>query len=612
MSAAETVPPDNFVVDEEDFVQWLGTKNMAWQPLSRGEYNVTLEQAQLFYICEDMPRWCQAFMREPDTDEPYVFWGYQLASARSYDQNVVHQDGSEVGKTREIAAMILWGSITGFGYRLKNPSILVGAPMQSHLDEIIMDVEKHMGEGDAAGSSDKPIINRCWLKPKRHPHTMHKLKGWTCSKNNIAQVYYRPAGHDGEAFRGVHVNGQLIMDEAAKVKNKVCWSEFFRAGKPGCKKRVYSVPDGDNTSRFHAFTQEADTDLKPGEEGWRLFHWPKTLMPPPFWTPGRDRELQQLYAGRDEPGYQRNVLGLHGQQENPVWSYDLLQSNIKDTPEYRALKLVADSSNNNLHIYAYRVERLPGKDKYKEITITDRTESLSSFQDGDNSTRRESILRLLREFFEYLGDGVYYAGADLGFAKDPTEIIFRREQGQELRRVLRIHLKGVKYTLQCEIIYCIDKIFNMNAQWGVDFGNAGTMVVQHLQDDDAFEDANYEQRLTGFAFGTSVAAVNEDGDVLEEEDKDGNMKAVKLPAKELATNLITRRLQDRTFTGALDYEIMNHYSNHTAREGAKHRIFSKDNDHTIDAERAMLLRKAFSNEGAADVFASGVFIRGAA
>src|SRR5690606_41561870 len=69
-------------------------------------------------------------------------------------------------------------------------------------------------------------------------------------------TYYRPGGHDGEAFRGVHVNAFGFFDEAAKVKNAVIFSEFWRALKPGCRSRVYSVPDGDRSTRSEEHTSE--------------------------------------------------------------------------------------------------------------------------------------------------------------------------------------------------------------------------------------------------------------------------------------------------------------------------------------------------------------------
>lgn len=603
---------DRAVLDVDGFDAWLAARGWAWQGIDRGDYGLTLEEAQLIYVCEDPVLWCRAFMTEPDTGEPYSFFDYQEAAVRAWDQDLVCIAGAEVGKSRSIIATILWGQCTGFGFRIRNPSILVGAPQQTHLDEIIMAVEAHVGEGDGS-SGRKPLINRFWRKPKRAPHTMHKFKGPTCTNDQLGLVYYRPASTDGEAFRGVHVNAMLLMDEAAKLKNPVCWSEFWRAGKPGCRKQVWSVPDGDNATVYYRLTQQARTNLQPGEDGWRLFHWPKTLMPPPFWTPERDREFQRLYGGRDAPGYQRNVLGLHGQQENPVWPWVLLESNIREVQEYRALKIVVDERNGTVQVQAFAFELVitEGKKSSRERALLDREDDFDAFK--DSATRRDAVRSLLREVFDPIENAVLWFGADLGFSNDPTEILVSREIGHELRDIARINAKGVPYWMQTELVYCLDELFGFAGRFGVDFGSAGTKVVQDMQCLEIYEDGHYDERMTGFNFASVVDCVDEDGNALTEENKHGDQVPVRLPAKELATNLITDRFQKRAWAMPYDGEVINHLANHTAREGQKHRIFSKSMDHSIDARRVLILRKVFDEAvGAADVFSSGVYRREAA
>lgn len=603
---------DRCVVDPDAFDAWLQGMGWAWQPLSRGEYGVSLEEAQLLHVCQDPALWCRAFMDEPDTGEPYNFWPYQRESIDGWDQDGIHQDGAEVGKTREITALILWGQCTGFGYSIRNPSVLVAAPQQTHLDEIIMAIEAHVGEGEGS-EGPKPVIHRFWRKPRKHPHYMMRFKGPTCGANQLGTVYFRPAGYDGEAFRGVHVNAMALFDEAAKVKNKVCWSEFHRALKPGCIQRVYSVPDGDNTTVYYRMTQQAIPNLPKGQPGMRLFHWPKTLMPDPFWSEARKREFIKRYGSEDAPGYQRNVLGLHGQQENPVWMWSLLEKNIHDTPDYRVLKLLVNEAQGEIHATGYGVELTEqhGKKIGTERPLFDRYEDLDAFQ--DKATRRDEIRRLLRDVFAPVEGSVLWAGADLGFSNDPTEIFLAREIGSDLRDLVRIQARGLDYYLQCELIYCLDELFGFKANWGVDFGNAGTAVVQILQSSETYEDGRYDERMTGFQFAAVVDATDEEGNLLEEEDKHGDLKPVRLPAKELATNLITARFQRRGWVLPYDADVIGHFSNHTAREGSRHRIFDKHNDHTIDAKRALILRKVFNEQiGTADVFSSGVHRRDAA
>jgi len=615
--------------DIDGFDAWLEKQQMAWQPLSRGEYGITIEQAQLAYISQDPVLWCKAFLKEPNPtddmirtrgndegDVPYELWPYQQESVRTWQQDVIHQDAAEVGKTREITALILWGECTAFGGKIFRPYILVGAPQQTHLDEIIMDIEEHVGINDDHNGA-KPFIHHFWRKPKRTPHTMLRFltpNPARPDRPSIGRVYFRPAGHDGEAFRGVHVNALGLMDEAAKIKGKTIWSEFFRALKPGCPHRIYSVPDGDIDSEFYRMGQQAIPDLQPGKDGLRLFHWAKSLMPPPFWTADREQYFIRIYGGKNTPGYQRNVLGLNGQQENTIWSWEVMEPNYQNVPEYRGIKIEIDKTEGSVQVQAYSIEysiienRKAGKDNY----LTDRAESLSDYPEKDHAKQFAAWKQLLREFINTPPQGVYWIGADLGYSKDPTEIFVYQELGQELKEVLRVHTKGMGYDMQAVLIYAIDAVFHRAGNWGVDFGSAGTMVVQILQNYEQFEDANFDDRMTGFLFASALDAIDEDGEVLEEDDKKtGNKKAIRLPAKQLATDLITQRFQRVGWILPIDNEVLQHYSNHTAKQGARHLIYSKENDHTIDARRVAMLRKVFNEGGAVDVFSSGAHARAA-
>ncbi|MDQ2069328.1 hypothetical protein [Natronospira bacteriovora] len=592
------------VVDRKDFGWWLDQKGWHWRALDRGEYGISLEQAQLLYVMEDPVLWCRAFLTDPDTGQPYEFWDYQRPSIRAWDQNVVHQDGAEVGKTREIIALILWGMCTSFGMSIRRPSILVGAPQQTHLDEIIMAMEEHLGvEEDHQGG--KPIIGYHWRKPKKTPHYMARFR----TPKGPGRVYFRPSGHDGEAFRGVHVNAMALFDESAKAKHKVIWSEFFRAMMPGCKFRCYSVPDGDRQTDYYRMCQEARLNLRPGEKGMRLFHWPKTIQPESFWNQERKEEAIQNFGGEGEPGYQRNVLGLHGQQENPVFPWPVFEPNLRHVPEYRCLRLTENTSEGSVHVQAYEIElkRDQGKKHPHRQVLADRYDSLSGWRAKDRTVIREVVNKLLREFFEPLGPARYWLGADLGLRNDPTEIRVWQERGDELRCVGRIHAKHVSYDVQCELIYCLDRIHGQALHGGIDMGSAGAAVMNMLYNLEDYEDAHFEERLTGFNFGGWLDAVDEEGEALIQTDQSsGKEKAERLPAKHLATDLLLQRMQRVGFAYPYDRDTVSDYSNHTAREGTRFPIYAKKDDHVIDADRLMMLRRSFDDEqGAPDLFASG-------
>lgn len=610
---------DRCVVDQADFEQWCEYKGYTWQGLANGSYGLDIEQAQMLFVFEDPCHFVQAFMDEPDNPgTPYSFWDYQKPSVRSHDQNVVHQDGAEVGKTREIVALTIWGQITGFAGRFKSPSMLVAAPQQTHLDEIISDLEIHFGVADGL-KGKKPFIQRFWLKPKKAPHyqanflTINGVKSW---------VKFRPGGHDGSAFRGVHAEAMGIFDEAAKAHDPVIFSEFTRGLKPHATERYYSVPDGRTDTRFYELCQQAVPNLKRGERGYRKFHWAKTMMPHPFWSKEREREFILRYGSRDASGYQRNVQGLHGSAENPVFPLETMQQNFFDNPDYVTVKLIADSSCNLLRVERYNVEVKTDEKGRKFGVVANHAEHEYELDDyvmsgEERMATGEDCLRprlreLLAKFLPSSKPGDYHNGADLGFSRDPSEIFINKTIGGIDRRMARIHMLGLGYDLQQEIIYLIDERNNFQGVWGVDFGNAGTAVVQNLKAQPMYAEGDYQSRMTGFTFSRVTEQIDEDGNVLEQEDKrTGEMKPVKVNAKQLATELINGRLQKQGFEWCPDPEVVSHFQNHTSREssgGAT--IYDKKNDHTIDAQRTATLAKVYANlSGGIDVFSGGVYER---
>jgi hypothetical protein len=610
---------DRGVYDIDEYEAFLADRGWGWAQLERGDYGITVEESLVVFTFECPLRWAETFLYEPDTGEPYRFWDYQRESVRAWMQDVVHQDGAECGKTREIIALIAWAGCTAVGGRVPNPSMLVAAPQQTHLDEIIMALEEQFGV--AEGMPQQSLISHFWAKPKKTPHTMHRFLApnpLRPDKPSIARCYYRPGGHDGEAFRGVHVSAFALFDEAAKVKNKTIFSEFWRALKPGCRSRIYSVPDGDRGSEFFRLSQQAIPNLPTGKEGNRLFRWQQTMKPAPFWSPEREALMIKRFNGRNTPGYQRNVLGEHGQAENPVWSWGALLPNVVDLPDYRVFKLLADTEADTLSIEVMSVNLLmiDGRKSGEYAWREDTSIALAPILRGSDEARRAAFRDLLRPHLAGAGQGVFFAGADLGERNDPTEIILSEQVGEPLRDIVRIHAKGLPYHLQEDLISALDTLYGNLPFWGADLGSAGTAVVKNLLTLDRHADCNFEDRLVGFHFQQSVDCIGEDGEVLEQEDpRTGEVQTLSAPAKHWATQCITSRLQAGGYALPYDTDALNAMATQTAREGAKWPIYSKTDDHYPDARRQQMLRRlrSLTDDGhGVDVFAVGAVQRTAA
>lgn len=610
---------DRGVYDMDAYEAFLADRGWGWKQLERGDYGITVEESLVIFTFECPLRWAETYMFEPDTGEPYRFWDYQRESMLAWMQDVVHQDGAECGKTREIIALIAWAGCTAVGGRVANPSMLVAAPQQTHLDEIIMALEEQFGV--AEGMPQKSLISHFWAKPKKTPHTMHRFLApnpLRPDKPSIARCYYRPGGHDGEAFRGVHVSAFALFDEAAKVKNKTIFSEFWRALKMGCRSRIYSVSDGDRGSEYFRQTQQAIPDLPIGKEGTRLFRWQQTMKPYPFWSPEREALMIKRFGGRNTPGYQRNVLGEHGQAENPVWPWGALLPNVVDLPGYRLVKMLADAEADTLSIevMSVKLSMTDGRKVGEYSWLDDKAIALRPLLNGTDNERRTAMRDILRPYISGAAMGVFWVGADLGERNDPTEIILSEEIGTTLHDQVRIQARGFPYNLQEELIAALDSLYGNLPFWGVDMGSAGTTVVKDLIAVDRFADLNFEDRMVGFHFQQNVDCIGEDGAALEEDDpRTGERKVLSTPAKHWATQCISARLQEGGYAMPFDTDAINAMATQTAREGAKWPIYSKNDDHHPDARRQQMLRKlrSLTDDGCGvDVFAVGAVKRDAA
>lgn len=611
------------------FEKWMEQHNWTYHQLARGEFPTpyrSLDEFQLKCICSDRYMWSCFFLRDPDDpdhDDPYDFWDYQIESLR-WSGSCVHKDGSEVGKTREIVPFILCEAFT-----TPSGSGLVGAPLQTHLDEII-----EAAHDQLMWNRELERSLRRW---KKHPHHAFYF-------SNGFKIDFRPSGHDGNAYRGVHARTFAIKDEAVKDKNPKQWSEFWRAMKPGCVARIYSVPDGDRSCEFYKLAQRAarnqvskstqpnteeshDDDLKDVPAhikalSFRLFHWPKTLMPPPFWSAERKRFYIEQYGGEDSPGYKHNVLGEDGDPESTVFPWHQFKLCIKDVQEYRCLKVLNDAANNEVIITGYRCEFVSGQASIgdapalspgpagtspqsiepvpRAVELIDTVYRASTFFNLDDEGESE-FRRLLKSFFVYV-PGSKRGGGDFGFSGDPTELLVKLIYGKRERVIARLHLKHVTYDQQCQALDALDDLYGASSSdliWGTDFGNAGSAVAHDLQGLPQYTYKHYDDRLRGFQFQSSTDNVDEDGDPVIDA-KTG--RPAKITLKELATDIMVKKMQRLELEYPPDPDFAFFYPNHTCRQGERQRIYKKEDDHLIDADRVQILAHILG-EAVEDLFA---------
>lgn len=595
------------LVPREDFEYWLEQFDWTYHQIARDEFPEpfsSLMEFQMACFGSNPLLWVPAFLREPedsDHQDPYNLWDYQKESL-VYPGHTIHKCGAEVGKSREILAKGMFKAFT-----VNNGSGLTGAPQQTHLDEIIEMVTDQLDWN--------PDLAAELIKHKKHPHHRFKFA-------NGFKWYFRPSGHDGEAYRGVHVRTFAQKDEAAKDDHVKQWSEFFRACKPGCIIGIYSVPDGRRDTEFYRLSKIAEGNITQEEEleidsfkaaaghikeiKFRIFKWSKELMPPPYWTPARKKFFIDFYNGEDSPDYKHNVKGEDGDPANSVFPWQQLKYCIKDIPEFRCLKVLVDAANNEVIVAGYKCEYVAGDNGPvpRIIDLFDTTFRMSGYFDYEEGTVSD-FRKTIMSFFSG-APGLKMGGGDFGFSSDPTELNIYNIIGKKDRNIARLQLRGVTYDQQCEALDALDDIFGPkeSLQWGTDFGNAGSAVAHILQGQPRYRHKDYSNRLKGFQFESTAEDMDEDGIAIIDS-KTG--KPAKKTMKELSTDILTKKMQRMDLEYPPDSDLITQYTGHTVTAG-KHRIYSKGNDHIIDSNRAMVLAKLFNNV-VEDYFACGSNLR---
>jgi len=350
---------------------------------------------------------------------------------------------------------------------------------------------------------------------------------------NGAIVYFRPGGTGGNAFRSLHVDF-LLVDEAAWLP-EAAWKALRQCLNAGGQFRVYSTPNGLRDTTYYRITQSKE---------WKQFHWPSWVAPD--WSPQREKELVEFYGGKDTPGWQHEVAGEHGRPTYGAFNTVQVIRSLAAIPEYRKVSISGDAL----------------ADCETELQIRDRL---------------EQVLNLAG------GQGIYWLGGDLGYTSDPTEILLfeEDEKNETLSLVLRIHAEQVAYPVITEVIALVDRLYGP-VGLGVDRGGNGMSVVQELLGLDKYRDLHLAGRLVGYDFGGSIAVGEDDAG-----------KLIKKRMKEHMTALINEALNGRRLVlPKQDHAVEDQLCTQTYVLSDRGVIYSKGNDHIVDAMRCALLRRA--------------------
>lgn len=285
---------------------------------------LTDDEKYLIALLEDESGVDQAEFLWPDeTSEEGVFrcWDYQVAWYRDSSKFSIDQCARSVGKSVGI-------QLRAFAFAFNNPDeeMLITAPELIHLDPVTRYIEDRM--------LGVRIAREMLKKDGKSNGVRHRP--FEVRFSNGAKILGRIPQKDGKGVKGMHPK-KLEMDEAQDYPEPgwIELTETLRYGQEGATWRAHGVTRGVR-DYFYKLTQP--------ESGWTVHRI--TAMHRPDWTPEERKQKAEVYGGRHSPDYRRNILGQHGDAQNPLFvltrlmaCVDSNQGSIYNTNEYMHLRI---------------------------------------------------------------------------------------------------------------------------------------------------------------------------------------------------------------------------------------------------------------------------------
>jgi len=398
------------------------------------------------------------FLRVDETqpDRVYRAWDFQWPWYRHESTYVISATARAVGKTSGMLNRVI-----AFPFTHPGEELVIVAPEMNHLNPVTSHVDQ--------------MLNSIRLCREMIP----KQRGF--SRNPHFEVYFTNGSRivsrlplkDGRGVKGLH-SICIVMDESQDIPSQG-WVEIFEClnyDKPGASFRAYGVSRGIRDN-FYKFSSGDNPDIPFHVQKW-------TAMHRPGWGDAERRDKIALYGGtEDHPDYKRNIYGEHGDAANPLFVLSRLMG---------CVRMSEDKWANEYN-----------EDVYYLLRVNDELLSQGA---------------PVEAFFSPPGSHLdeqyhsYWAGIDVGFTRDPTEILVfgeyatKKDQSDwKLRLLSRIQLQRVGAEDQARMIRCLFDFYGIRLRgMGMDKTGNGLPLYQTLGEGSQTTDVAVAKRIKGYAY----------------------------------------------------------------------------------------------------------------
>jgi hypothetical protein len=492
-------------------------------------------------------------------DGCYRVWDFQWSLYRNKAMYQIDWCSRAIGKTQGIIMRL-----TGFMFSYPGQEAFVLAPSANHLQPITDKLTQEV--------RSVRLLREMLLKGRTDG-----IKGgqgqFQMVLYNGSRILGRIPGLGGKNTKGIH-SIVIETDESQEFEDQV-WIEVLESlerTQPGAVWRAHGVSRG-SRDKFYKFTMGEDPALP-----FFVHRYP--AMYRPTWSDDERREKIALYGGsKDNVDYKRNIFGDHGDVANRLFVLARLMDCVR----------IQESTWANTY----------NDEVYYECKIND--EALRS--------GGISIEQLIDPPGNHFDDKyyAYYAGIDVGFTADPSEVLlFGETEGPDgefmLRLLMRLHMMRLSAADQAAALIHVfdlygkrlkslgmDKTGNGLPLWQeMDPGAVGTAMKNRRTPD------HISQRVRGYGFSNKLPVEFDDRDLEKKETEEDAV--IKKNVVEYAMDEL-RKLVDsnpRRIELPYDKELLSEWQGqeviYTRDEGGPgmKRSVKNQSFHTLDAAFMMI------------------------
>jgi len=427
--------------------------------------------------------------------------------------------------------------------------MVITAPEGIHLDAVTDNIESLYTNNRLASS----MIAHGRGGIKHRPFMINFING--------GRIIGRIPQRDGKGLKGTHPLW-LEQDEASDFPEQA-WAEIIETVKiqnPKARWRAHGVTRGIGGG----FDERCQPD-----SGWQVHALPATFRP--NWTEEERNQKIQEYGGHvDSVDFRRNILGLPGDQNSPIFVlYRLMAATDVDV----------GSNYNNFEYVSLEIDEAAVREYNSIIPLLDLPGSHRSYKR-------------------------FWIGMDLGWTIAPSSIVIFAEDNTTrkgktcLKLLARILLKKIAAPDQAAAILHLLDLYRPVA-FAMDSTGAGLPLFDYVQKATR-EDSNLKNlasRIKGYNFSEKIIAEFDDSVVIDENSPDGYKDAaIHRNVLEWSTDILRNMVDEQKIILPYDKSIIAEFQGQTwtfARSAmdsyGRKRIFSNGSFHTLDACRMAVL-----------------------